>query len=193
MDEVIQQAIEAMKAGGVIVYPTDTIYGLGADALSPEGCARVYELKGRPENNPIHVVVADLSMAETVVELTPLACKLAEQFLPGALTLVLPAKPGVAEILTGGTGTLGIRIPNHPVCLEIARQLGRPFTATSANISGTGDCRSLEAVRVSFGEKIGEIAYMVDGGELPESRASTVVDARGEKPIILRQGPVFLD
>jgi L-threonylcarbamoyladenylate synthase len=170
MDEVIQQAIEAMKAGGVIVYPTDTIYGLGADALSPEGCARVYELKGRPENNPIHVVVADLSMAETVVELTPLACKLAEQFLPGALTLVLPAKPGVAEILTGGTGTLGIRIPNHPVCLEIARQLGRPFTATSANISGTGDCRSLEAVRVSFGEKIGEIAYMVDGGELPRAR-----------------------
>lgn len=192
MDEQITEAVEALKRGGVIVYPTDTIYGLGSDALSPDGCARIYELKGRPKHNPIHVIVSDVAMAETVVELTPLARKLIHKFLPGALTLVLTAKPGVAEILTGGTGTLGIRIPNHPISIAIARGLGRPFTATSANVSGGGTCSTIEEVRASFGEKIHEIAYILDGGTLPQSRASTVVDARGEVPIIIRQGPVFL-
>jgi len=121
-----------IAAGGVVLYPTDTLYGLGADALSNEAVAKVYDLKGRDERKPIHAIVADEEMMEAYAELGGSAKALASQFLPGALTLVLRKKEGVEGGIAKGRTTIGLRIPNDEFCLALARILGRPYTTTSA-------------------------------------------------------------
>lgn len=181
---------EVLKNGGILLYPTDTLYGLGVDALNVEALKRLRELKGREEGKPISIVVADMAMAREYAEVTPLAEKLAAAFLPGKLTLILNAKPDLPDELTAGTGTVGIRIPNHVICLKLARELGRPFTATSANMSGMEPEHSAEKILAQFGARAGMISRVIDSGELVESLPSTVIDARNEKPLLLREGAV---
>jgi L-threonylcarbamoyladenylate synthase len=188
--DTMDHAANVLKEGGIILFPTDTLYGLGADALNPEALKRLRALKGREEKKAISIVVADMAMAEKYAEVTPLARRLAERFLPGKLTLVLSAKGNLPEELTAGTGTVGIRIPKHLLCLNIARELGRPYTATSANVSDREPELSAEKILAQFGDKAKEIGKVIDMGELPESAPSTVVDARGEKPLVLREGAV---
>lgn len=182
--------VQILKQGGILLYPTDTLYGLGVDALNVDALRKLKELKGRNDNKAISIVVADMKMAGEYAEVTPLALKLAEAFLPGKLTLVLSAKPNLPEELTAGTGTIGVRIPNHLLCLNLARELGRPFTATSANVSDKEPERSVPGILTQFGESAVSINRVIDAGELAESLPSTVVDARGELPYILREGAV---
>lgn len=182
--------VNVLKNGGIILYPTDTLYGLGVDALNVEALKKLKTLKGRSDSKPISIVVADMAMAEEYAEVTPLARKLAETFLPGKLTLVLSAKENLPTELTAGTGTIGIRIPNHLLCLNLARELGRPFTATSANVSDQESKNSATGILAQFGMHAGLIDRVIDVGTLPDSLPSTTVDARGEVPIVLREGAV---
>jgi L-threonylcarbamoyladenylate synthase len=163
------------------------------DALNIEALKKLKELKGRSEENdkkPISIVVADMAMAAEYAEVTPLAKRLAEEFLPGKLTLILKAKESLPEELTAGSGTIGIRIPKHILCLNIVREFGRPITATSANVAGKEPLRSVPDILAQFGERANMIGRIIDSGELLESLPSTVVDARNEKPLILRDGAV---
>ncbi|MES2014776.1 MAG: L-threonylcarbamoyladenylate synthase [Patescibacteria group bacterium] len=182
--------VDILNTGGILLYPTDTLYGLGVDALNVEALKKLRTLKGRDEGKPISVVVADITMAEEYAELTPLAKKLAENFLPGKLTLILNAKETLPKELTAGTGTIGIRIPNHLLCLNIAREFGRPYTATSANVSGMNPKHSVPEILAQFGAEAHMIGRAIDVGELLESLPSTVVDARGDVPRVLREGVI---
>lgn len=173
----------------IVLYPTDTLYGLGVDATRAEAVSRLQELKGRDEGKPISIVVSNISMMEEYALVTPLAQKLSQQFLPGKLTLILEAK-NLPENLTAGTGTVGVRIPNHPVPVQLVRELGKPITATSANVSGMKTERSAQAILAQFGDKASWITNVIDEGELPESAPSTVVDARGDVPIVVREGAI---
>lgn len=185
-----QIAADVLKKGGLIIYPTDTIYGLGADASTHDAIRKVFEIKQRDSKKPVHIIVADITDAEKFVELTPLARTLAKRFLPGALTLVLKAKDKVPKTLTAGQGTLGIRIPDNRFCIGTARALQGAFTATSANISGRATGRNIEEIFSLFPKGFEEIDLVVDGGEIPASSPSTVVDARGPIPLILREGAI---
>ena len=176
-----------------MLYPTDTLYGLGVDALNVEALQKLKELKGRSaaENKkPISILVADMAMAAEYAEVTPLAQALAAKFLPGKLTLILKAKSNLPDELTAGSGTIGIRIPKHMLCLNIVREFGRPVTATSANVAGEEPMRSVPEILAQFGEKANMIGRVIDSGELLESLPSTVVDARNAKPLLLREGAV---
>lgn len=173
----------------IILYPTDTIYGLGVDATDPEVVLRLQALKGRPDGKPISVVVSDMAMLREYAEVTSLAERLAEALLPGKLTLILRANPRIhTPGIVGEDGSIGFRIPNHSVPIALVKKVGKPITATSANVSGMETEKTPEAILKQFGEKASWITEVVDQGELPPSRASTVVDARGEEPIILREG-----
>lgn len=175
----------------IVLYPTDTVYGLGVDATNANAIQSLQILKGRDDAKPISIVVADRAMLETYAEVTPLAKKIIEKFLPGKLTVVLNAKKGMLpDRLTFGTGTVGIRIPNHPVPLRLVRSLGKPITATSANVSGMPTFDTPQEILAQFGERASMITEVIDEGELPRSLPSTVVDARGDTPVVIREGAV---
>lgn len=180
-DAEISQACEALTAGQLVVYPTETVYGLGADALHEVAVERVFEAKNRNRSKPISMAVPDVETAREFVRLTEREEAFARQFLPGPVTLVVERRSMVPDVLTAGRDRVGVRIPDHDLSRELARRAG-PITATSANVSGTGSARRLEAVD----EQIRELAAVVlDGGETPGG-GSTVVDvSRGE---IHRQG-----
>ena len=127
------RAAQIMAAGGVILYPTDTLYGLGADALSDAAVAKIYSIKERDEKKPMHAVVADMAMVEQYGVMNGTAIHLAEKFLPGPLTLILKKKEGIDTGIASGIDTFGIRIPDNLFCLQLARAFGRPFTTTRAN------------------------------------------------------------
>ena len=177
------------KPGFLVLYPTDTIYGLGVDATDPEAISHLRELKGREDKKPISIMVSDMEMMELYAVVTPLAKTLAEKFLPGKLTLVLDAK-NLPEELTSGTKTIGVRMPKHLLCVQLVNQLGKPITATSANVSGKPTGKNPEEILKQFGDKADWITKVYDLGELPESAPSTVVDARGKVPIVIREGAI---
>jgi len=178
----------------IFLYPTDTVYGLGADATDASAVSRLQELKGRDDIKPISIVVADIAMLEKYAVVTPLAKRLIDTFLPGKLTLVMEAKPGMLpDRITGGTGTVGVRIPDHPVPLSLVRESGRPITATSANVAGMRTESTPQKILAQFGDRASLIGRVIDEGELPPSLPSTVVDARGESAVVLRPGAVELD
>ncbi len=178
------------RAGGAVLYPTDTLYGLGADAFSDEAVARIYAIKGRDERKPIHAIVADLAMAETYAEVNDRARKLAEKFLPGPLTLILKKKPEFTSGIGTGMTTIGIRIPDNAFCLTLARTFGKPFTTTSANLAGAEPLRSVPDILDQLGEKAAAIDLAIDAGVLLESKPSTVVDVSTGDMKILREGAI---
>jgi L-threonylcarbamoyladenylate synthase len=177
----------------IILYPTDTIYGLAVDATDADAVSRLFELKGRNENKPISIVVSDLEMMRNYAVVTPLAEKLAAKFLPGKLTLVLDAKDTLPKEITAGTGTVGIRIPNHPVAMRLVAELGKPISATSANVADLPTLKTPQEILGQFGERVGMITDVIDEGELPESLPSSVVDARGNAPKVIREGAVSVE
>ena len=181
---------DILNGGGILLYPTDTLYGLGVDALNVEALKKLRALKGREEGKPISIVVADMKMVEEYAEVTPLARKLAEAFLPGKITLILNAKDILPAELTAGTGSVGVRIPNNILCLNLARQLGRPYTATSANVSDMDPKSTVSGILAQFGAEAGMIDRVIDVGELLESLPSTVVDVRGNAPHVVREGAI---
>jgi L-threonylcarbamoyladenylate synthase len=184
----LSQAVASLKSGDVIVFPTETLYGLGADALNPAAVERVFQLKGRNPDTPIPIIVADQAMLKALVqEIPPIARKLMEQFWPGPLTLVLPAVPGAPKQLLNRTRGVGVRISSQPIATELARELGRPLTATSANPSGRPAAATMEQAQNYFA---GEIEIFIDGGKLPSKIGSSVVEVIHNRIKIIRQGEI---
>ena len=184
--EDIEEAVRLLKSGGVVVFPTDTLYGLGADVFSIQALERIFVVKGRPAGLALPVLVAGWEQLEMVVQpMADLAARLARRFWPGLLTLVMPRADGVPDLVTGHGPTVAVRMPGHAVPLEIARQLGRPITGTSANRSGERDPVTLDAVESELGHLVDHI---VRAGPAPGGAASTVVDVTGGAPRLLRQG-----
>lgn len=183
----IEAAVAALAAGELVVFPTESVYGLGADATRPDAVARLVAVRGREDGKPILVLASDLAMVTAVAaELPPPARRLASRFWPGPLTIVCPARPDLPAPLTAGTGTIGVRVPGHATARALVARLGRPVTAPSANPPGAEPPRTLAAARAYFGERV---AAYVDGGELPGG-ASTVVAIVGDRVQIVRPGLV---
>ncbi len=174
----IERAVKVLQRDGIIVYPTETVYGLGADALSEDAVMRVYEAKGRLLGKPISIAVSDEEMLRAVAVVDDEAEAFIRRFLPGPVTVVLPAKSCLPEVLTGGTGLIGIRMPAHEMAIRIIEALDAPITATSANIADEAPVTRPEDVDVTYD-------ILVDGGELPGT-PSTVVDLTTKT--ILRKG-----
>lgn len=186
----IAEAAAVLGRRGLVAFPTETFYGLGADAREPEAVRRVFAVKGRPESKPLLVLVDSLAMAESVAaEIPSQARVLMDRHWPGPLTVVLRAGSTVAAEVTAGTGRLGIRVPGHPVALALCRALGGPVTAPSANPSGQAPPTSAGGVLGAFA---GSIDLVLDGGETAGGPPSTVVDATVDPPRVLRLGAVPL-
>jgi len=178
-------------AGGLVAFPTESFYGLGADALDPGAIARVFEVKGRPENKPLLVLVDSVEMVEGLAaRVSDGARALMARHWPGALTLVLPASGRVPAGLTGGTGTLGVRMPGHAVARALVHAAARPITAPSANPTDAPPPLTATAVREYFD---GRIELILDGGPTAGGAGSTIADCTVWPPRILRQGPVIVE
>jgi L-threonylcarbamoyladenylate synthase len=184
-------AIASLKRGDVIVFPTETVYGLGADALNPAAVEKVFQLKGRNPQIPIPVIVADRAMLKGLVEkIPPIARMLMEQFWPGPLTLVLPAASGTPKLLLNRTGGVGVRISSQHIATQLARELGRPLTATSANPSGQQAASTIEQAQNYFA---GDIGIFLDGGQLPSKTGSSVIEVIDGGLKIIREGEISLE
>jgi L-threonylcarbamoyladenylate synthase len=176
--DIIDKAVSVLMHDGIIIYPTETIYGLGADAFSDEAILKVYEVKERPLALPISIAVSDFDMLGSVARIETGMQEFIETFLPGPVTIILVARAIVPDILTGGTGMIGIRIPAHEIAQQIIERFDAPITATSANIHGAKDPQTPDECKVSRD-------LFIDGGRL-SGIPSTVVDLKHK--IILRKG-----
>ncbi len=188
LQKQLEQGISILKQGGIVAFPTDTVYGLGAAVNLPQAVERVYQVKERPRNMPLLLLLADKSQIEEVAEpVPPIAWLLAAKFLPGALTIVLFKSKSVPDTVTGGGKTVAIRIPAHPIPLALARGVGTPIVGTSANLSGKPSALTAEEV---YTQLDGKVDLIIDGGRCPGGRESTIVDLTGETPIVLREGAI---
>jgi len=171
-----------------VAFPTDTVYGLGACAGNQRAVERIYAVKERPQNMALSLLLAHPSQISEVAEPVPqIAWLLAEKFLPGALTLVLPKSDLVPDFITAGGMTVAIRIPAHPIPIALIEGLGMPITGTSANLSAQPSALTADEVYSQFGDKVD---LVIDGGRCPGGRESTVVDVTGEMPVVLREGAI---
>ena len=170
-EKSLAQAVETVRDGGLVVYPTETVYGLGANALDGEAVERVFEAKGRTRENPISVGIASVDAALSQTDPTEEEIAFMREFLPGPATVVVAAGPEVPDALTAGRSRVGIRVPDHPIARDLLAETG-PLTATSANRSGQGSARRIEAVDERVRDVCGAV---IDAGELPGTE-STVVD-----------------
>ena len=186
--EDIHIAAEILRAGGLVAFPTETVYGLGGDALSETAAGRIYAAKGRPSDNPLIVHIADTKDVENLAASVPDKAKaLMEAFWPGPLTIILPKKPLVPDTTTGGLPTVAIRMPSHPAALELIRESGVFIAAPSANTSGRPSPTTAEHVMEDMN---GRIAAVIDGGPVGIGIESTIVSLTGDIPTILRPGYV---
>jgi L-threonylcarbamoyladenylate synthase len=183
----IAEAATAIRAGDLVIYPTETVYGLGADALSDKAIKKIFRLKGREAEKPIPIAVNSIDMARQVAELTPAAEMLFKKLLPGPLMIVARAKPNVSKLITAGTGKVGIRFPDHPVALKLIDFVGGPITSTSANLSSKP---ALLTVRDALEQLGGKVDVALDAGKCRLSVPSTIVDATARHLKILRKGPI---
>jgi L-threonylcarbamoyladenylate synthase len=188
---VMRSAGAVVEAGGLVAFPTESFYGLGADALDGDAIARVFEVKGRPETKPLLVLVDSLDMVgRLAARIGAGAQALMRRHWPGPLTLVLEASASVPTALTAGTGTVGVRMPGHAVARALVRAAARPITAPSANPSAAPPPRTAAAVRGYFD---GRVEMILDGGTTAGGAGSTVADCTSWPPRILRQGPVVIE
>jgi L-threonylcarbamoyladenylate synthase len=184
--DAILNALKVIEAGGTVVFPTDTVYGLGSSAFKVEAIGRLFQIKVREQGKPIAVLLGDVDQLKDVTENpSQAALELAKEHWPGALTLVVPRHPALPEILSP-LPTLGVRIPDHPVALELLLAAG-PLAVTSANLSGGQNSNTAQEALSQLG---GRVDLILDGGRTPGGVPSTVVDMTGEEAVILRQGPV---
>lgn len=185
----IEKAITILEAGGVVAFPTETFYGLAADATNEKAVDRIFEIKGRSFNNPIALIISKENDLDLLADNIPEeAKKLMAAFWPGPLTLVFKASPSVSPRLTAGTGKIGIRISSHPIAHALAAGLGRPITATSANLSGGRECTTAEEVR---GQMANAQLTVIDGGPTLGGRGSTFLDVTVDPLVLLREGAIY--
>jgi L-threonylcarbamoyladenylate synthase len=188
MIDEIKKGIEILKTGGLVAYPTDTVYGLGACADNIQAVKRIYLVKKRPLNMPLPLLLADVSWINKFTSRIPsIALPLIDRFMPGALTLVLPKANSVSDIISGGKQTIALRVPAHPIAVALIEGTGSPVVGTSANISGSPSALTAQEVEKQLGNSIN---YIVDGGKCPGGIESTIIDVTGEIPVILRQGAI---
>lgn len=188
--EAAEKAAVVLRAGGVVLYPTDTLYGLGADALSDEAVAKIFSIKGRDEGKPIHAIVSDIDMACQYASVSGFARLLDNKLPKGKITFVSAKKDDVRTGIAKGMSTFGFRIPEHEFCIRMAQAFGRPVTATSANRAGDQPLNSIDEILLQLGERSSGVDLIIDGGSLPVSQPSTVIDFTHDHPLILREGAV---
>ncbi len=193
--EALEQAARALAAGEVVAFPTETVYGLGADAANPEAVGRVFALKQRPANHPLIVHLASTEAAAAwAAEMPPMARRLAERFWPGPLTLVLRRAPGVNTVVTGGQDTIGLRVPSHPVALALLQAFAGvgsgAIAAPSANRFGRLSATRASHVVEEFGDALSRV---IDGGDSDVGIESTIVDVSAGRAVLLRPGAIGID
>jgi L-threonylcarbamoyladenylate synthase len=185
------RAAGIIRAGGVVAFPTETVYGLGADAFNPLAVARIFEIKRRPHFDPLIIHIASLpDMRKIVSKVTPLARKLIDRFWPGPLTVVLSKKGEVPDIVTAGLETVAVRMPDHPIALRLIKEAGCPLAAPSANPFGYLSPTTAEHVRAQLGDRVDQI---LDGGPCQVGVESTILSFVGERPVLLRPGGTPLE
>ncbi|MGZ8405054.1 MAG: L-threonylcarbamoyladenylate synthase [Nitrospira sp.] len=189
--ESIRRAGRIIKTGGLVAFPTETVYGLGCDALNAEAAAKVFEAKQRPEFDPLIVHIADLKQLEIVIGALPdLGQQLIDAFWPGPLTLVLPKQPAIPDLITAGLSTVAVRMPNHPVAQTLIREADTPIAAPSANPFGYVSPTTAQHVADGLGNKVDLI---LDGGPCPVGVESTIVSLAGPQPELLRPGSITIE
>jgi L-threonylcarbamoyladenylate synthase len=187
----LSQAVAALKRGGLVAFPTETVYGLGADASNPSAIARIYAAKGRPSNHPVIVHLSSADELERWARSVPEgARKLATRYWPGPLTLVLNRAPGVPDAVTGGQDTVGLRVPAHPLALALLRAFGGGVAAPSANKFGRISPTTAAHVQRDLGD---EVDVILDGGPCEVGIESTIVDFSGGEPVLLRPGQLHAE
>jgi L-threonylcarbamoyladenylate synthase len=182
----IVQVAQILKKGGIIAYPTDTVYGIGTNVFDAKAVQRVYYIKQRPLHLPLSLAVSGKTMAQNIAVLNQRAQQLISKFWPGALTILVKKKPVIPQIVTSGTDLVGLRAPAHVVPMSIIKQSQIPIISTSANKHGKPPCINVECIRRNFGDQIDVIVE----GEQKESIPSTVINVTTDPPLIVRQGPI---
>lgn len=188
----VQRAVAILRAGGLVSFPTDTVYGVGARACDAVAVSRLYEVKLRPLDKAIPLLVSSLDDLQpdrgwTSAGLSPAGRRLAEHYWPGPLTLVVPRGPGVSDVVAAGGESVAVRIPDHPLVLSLLESLAEPLATTSANLSGQPSPLTAGEVMAQLA---GRVDLVLDGGPCPGGLASTVVDISGQAPQIVRHGPI---
>jgi L-threonylcarbamoyladenylate synthase len=184
----IDEAVAVLRAGELVAFPTETVYGLGADAANPEAVKKIYAAKGRPRNHPLIVHLASVSQFDAWADgMTASAQRLAERYWPGPLTLILKRAAHVSDLVTGGQDTIALRVPSHPIAQSLLRGFGGGIAAPSANRYGRVSATTAEHVRTEFGETVG---CVLDGGASDVGIESTIVDVSGDAPALLRPGHI---
>lgn len=190
-EDAIQEAVSLLKQGEVVAFPTETVYGLGANALDPQACAKIFAVKGRPADNPLIVHVASVAGARRVARVWPQQAEIcAREFWPGPLTIVLPKREEIPALVSGGLDTVAIRMPSHPVALALLQKTGFPVAAPSANLSGKPSPTEGKHV---WQDLQGKIPLLIDAGKCRVGLESTVLDLTGQTPVILRPGGVTFE
>ncbi|MBU1136896.1 threonylcarbamoyl-AMP synthase [Patescibacteria group bacterium] len=187
---IIQKAIEVLKRGGGVIYPTDTVYGLGVDALNIKAIERLFKIKKRPGTKPVPIIVRDIDMAKKYAYINRAKEKILNSVWPGKVTVILPKRDAAPDVLTAGKKTIGIRVSAHPFIRLLMEELDFPITATSANFSGEPPLSSSFEVIKTFERAYPRPELILDAGDLPENSPSTLLDLSGLKPKITRLGPV---
>ncbi len=189
--KAMERAVQLLKAGGLVAFPTDTVYGMAAYAFLPHAVEKIYHVKGRPLNRAIPLLLDSAeSLSQVARDIAPEAWPLTKKFWPGALTVVLHRKPVVPDIVTGGGVTVALRVPDHPFALRLIRAVGGPLAATSANLTSHPDPQTAHEV-ADYLE--GRIDLILDGGRCPGGIPSTVIDLTRTPPAILRAGAISLE
>ena len=186
--DAIEEAAKWILAGRVVAIPTDTLYGLAVDPFNAVAVEALFVAKARPAERAVPLIASDLGQVVAVLgPLSPIAARLADRAWPGPVTLLVPAPHGLAPAISGGTGAVGVRVPNHGVARAIARAAGRPITATSANLSGEPATDDPDRVEAALGDRI---EMLVDVGRTAGGPPSTIVDVTGAEPRLVRAGAV---
>jgi L-threonylcarbamoyladenylate synthase len=186
-EEQLFAAVKAIRDGRIVAFPTDTVYGLAADPRSDAAVAEIFRAKERPPDQPLPLIISDLDQIATAGTLTRLAATLAAEFWPGPLSLVIPASTELSRSVHLGSGLVAVRVPNHETARAFARAVGHAITATSANISGRPAASTGDEAAARLGDRV---EVLVDDGAAPGGPASTIVDATGSEPKLVRVGAI---
>ena len=187
-NELLKEAAQIINYGGTVVFPTETVYGIGVDGLNSVAIKKLYDIKNRPLNKPISLLVSDINMIESVAkDITETEYKIIERFLPGPLTIVLKKKKIIPDILTSNMDTVGIRIPNSEIAKRLIEIVGKPIATSSANISGKASGVDVDDIKADLGNKVD---CFIDGGKSELGVSSTVIKINKRKINILRKGVI---
>jgi len=188
--ENIREASKVVKNGGLVVYPTDTVYGLGCDPFSVRAVERVFKVKGERKEKPLPILASNIKFIEKIAYINEKAKKIAEKHWPGALTLVVPKKPVLPGIVTCGLASVGVRIPNHPVAIRLISLCDGLLVGTSANKTGEKPPKTAREATKQLGE---QVDIVLNGGPTPLRQESSIIDLTSTKPKMLREGPIKLE